>query len=75
MFGENLGNIIRNSTATNSTMTHQSVRRGEEGDEKLGNLYFIATKHTNDNTLMVKFASVDLDGMLSLLNLLSRFLL
>ena len=59
MFGENLGNIILNSTAANSTITHQSVRKGEEGDGKLGNLYFVATKRTNDNTLIVKLANVD----------------
>ena len=59
MFGENLGDIILNSTAANSTITHQFVRKGEEGDGKLGNLYFVATKRTNDNTLIVKFASVD----------------
>ena len=59
MFGENLGNILLNSTATNTFMTHESVRRGGEGDGKLGNLYFVATKNTNNNTLIVKFASVD----------------
>ncbi len=59
MFGENLGNFILNSTAANSTITHQSVRKGEEGDGKLGNLYFVATKRTNDNTLIIKLASVD----------------
>jgi alpha-N-arabinofuranosidase len=59
IFGVNLGNFILNSTGANSTITHQSVRSGEEGDGKLGNLYFIATKRTNDNTLIVKLASVD----------------
>lgn len=59
MFGVNLGDIVLNSTATNSSMTHASVRRGEEGDGKLGNLYFIATKNTTANTLIVKLASVD----------------
>jgi alpha-N-arabinofuranosidase len=59
MLSENLGNLILNSTAANSTMTHESVRKGEEGDGKLGNLYFIATKRTNDNTLIVKLANVD----------------
>jgi alpha-N-arabinofuranosidase len=59
IFGVNLGNFILNSTAANSIITHQSVRKGEEGDGKLGNLYFIATKRTNDNTLIVKLASVD----------------
>jgi len=59
MFGENLGNFILNSTAANRTITHQSVRKGEEGDGKLGNLYFVATKRTNDNTLIVKFANID----------------
>ncbi|UJR32825.1 hypothetical protein I4U23_020287 [Adineta vaga] len=33
--------------------------KGQEGDGKLGNLYFIATKRTNDNTLIVKFSNVD----------------
>jgi alpha-N-arabinofuranosidase len=59
MFGDNLGDIVLNSTAVNSSMTHQSIRKGEEGDGKLGNLYFVATKHTNNNTLIVKLASVD----------------
>jgi len=59
MFGQNLGDLFLNSTAANSTMTHQSVRKGEEGDGKLGNLYFVATKRTTDNTLIVKLASVD----------------
>jgi alpha-N-arabinofuranosidase len=64
MFGENLGNFILNSTATNSTLTHQSVKKGEEGDGKLGNLYFVATKRTNDNTLIVKLASADPNDIL-----------
>jgi len=59
MFGENLGDLFLNSTAANSNMKHQSVRKGEEGDGKLGNLYFVATKRTADNTLIVKLASVD----------------
>ncbi|CAF1017912.1 unnamed protein product [Rotaria sp. Silwood1] len=59
MFGENLGNILLKSTATNGTITHQSVKKGEEGDSKFGNLYFVATKRTNDNTLIVKLASID----------------
>jgi alpha-N-arabinofuranosidase len=59
IFGDNLGDIVLNSTAVNSSMTHQSVRKGGEGDGKLGNLYFVATKHTNNNTLIVKLASVD----------------
>ncbi|CAF4726534.1 unnamed protein product, partial [Rotaria sp. Silwood2] len=29
MFGQNLGNIILNSTATNSSFTHQSVEKGQ----------------------------------------------
>ena len=59
MFGDLLGDIILNSTAANSTMTHTSVRRGEEGDGKLGNLYFVATKNTSQNKLILKLASVD----------------
>ena len=59
MFGQNLGDLYLNSTATNSTMSHESVRRGEEGDGKLGNFYFVATKRTTDNTLIVKLASAD----------------
>ncbi|CAF3001662.1 unnamed protein product [Rotaria sp. Silwood2] len=59
MFGENLGNIMLNFTATNSTITHQFVQKREEGVSKFGNLYFVATKCTNDNTLIVKLASVD----------------
>jgi alpha-N-arabinofuranosidase len=64
MFGENLGNFVLTSTAANGTITHQSVRKGEEGDGKLGNLYFVATKRTNDNTLIVKLASVDPNDIL-----------
>lgn len=59
MFGEHLGNLLLNSTATNCTMAHQSIAKGQEGDGKLGNLYFVATKRINDNTLIVKLASVD----------------
>ncbi|CAF1677718.1 unnamed protein product, partial [Adineta ricciae] len=64
MFGANLGNIVLNSTATNSTMNHESVQEGGEGDEKLDNLYFIATKHTDSNTLIIKLASVDVNDTL-----------
>ena len=64
MFAENLGNIILNSTAANSNITHQFVRKGQEGDGKLGNLYFVATKRINDNTLIVKLASVDPNDIL-----------
>lgn len=59
MFGQHLGNILLNSTASNGTVAHQSVQKGEEGDGKLGNLYFVATKDTNRNTLIVKLANVD----------------
>ena len=59
MFGDNLGNVLLNCTAANSSMTHQSIQQGEEGDGKLGNLYFVATKYTNNNTLIIKLASVD----------------
>ena len=59
MFSDHLGDIILNSTAMNSSIAHQSVRPGEEGDGKLGNLYFVATKHINNNTLIVKLVSVD----------------
>jgi hypothetical protein len=64
MFGENLGNIILNSTGANSTMTHQFVQKGQEGDGKLGNLYFVAIKRTNDNTLIVKLANIDPNDIL-----------
>jgi alpha-N-arabinofuranosidase len=64
MFGENLGDLLLNSTASNSTITHQSVKKGEEGDGKLGNLYFVATKHTSDNKLIVKLASVDANDVI-----------
>ncbi|CAF3403911.1 unnamed protein product [Rotaria socialis] len=59
MFGQNLGNIILNSTATNSSFTHQSVEKGQEGDGKLGNLYFVATKRTNDSMLILKLVNAD----------------
>ena len=59
MFGDHLGDIVLNSTAANSSIIHQSVRPGEEGDGKLGSLYFVATKHINNNILIVKLASVD----------------
>ncbi len=64
MFGVNLGNIILKSTAVNSTMTYQSVQEGGEGDGKLGNLYFVATKNINNNTLIVKLASADPNDIL-----------
>ncbi len=64
IFGENLGDLLLNSTAANSTITHRSVRKGQEGDGKFGNLYFVATKRTNDNTLIVKLASVDPNDIL-----------
>jgi alpha-N-arabinofuranosidase len=64
MLGENLGDLILNSTAANSTITHQFVQKGQEGDGKFGNLYFVATKRTNDNTLIVKMASVDPNDIL-----------
>jgi hypothetical protein len=35
------------------------VYKGQEEGGKLGNLYFIATKDTKNNTLIVKFANVD----------------
>ncbi len=54
--------IILKSTAVNSSMIHQSVWPGE-GDEKLGNLYCVATKHTNNNTLILKLASVDANNI------------
>ena len=63
IIGNNLGNIVLKSTATNSTMTHASIREGGEGDGKLGNLYFITTKRTDNNTLIVKLASVDSDDI------------
>lgn len=59
IFGDHLGDIVINSTAFNSSITHQSVRPGEEGDGKFGNLYFVATKHIHNNTLIVKMVSVD----------------
>ncbi|CAF1113755.1 unnamed protein product [Rotaria sordida] len=59
MFGQNLGNIILNSTATNSSFTHQSIQKGQEGDGKLGNLYFVATKLTHESTLILKLVNAD----------------
>ena len=64
MFGEHLGNLLLNSTAANSTFNYQFVQKSQEGDGKLGNLYFVATKRTNDNTLIVKLASVDSSDIL-----------
>ncbi len=57
-------NGLTRPSLANSTITHQSIRKGEEGDGKLGNLYFIATKRINDNTLIIKLASVDPDDIL-----------
>ena len=59
IIGENLGNLLLNSTAFNGSMTDQNLRKGEEGDGKLGNLYFVATKRSSDNKLIVKLASTD----------------
>lgn len=47
-----------------ATITHRFVHKGEEGDGKFGNVYFVATKRTNDNTLIVKLASVDPNDIL-----------
>lgn len=58
--GENLGDLLLNSTAANGSMFHhRDIRKGEEGDGKLGNLYFVATKRSSDNKVIVKLASVD----------------
>ncbi|CAF3503492.1 unnamed protein product [Rotaria sp. Silwood1] len=61
MFGEHVGNIVLNSTAykNNNKKKQQNVHKGEEGDGKLDKLYFIATKDTKNNTLIIKFANVD----------------
>ena len=65
MFGQYLGNIIVNSTASkNKNIKHDSIQKGEEGDGKLDKLYFIATKNTKNNTLIIKFANVDSDDIL-----------
>ena len=63
MFGQHLGNILLNSTASNGSIDHQSVQKGTEGDGKLGNLYFVATKDTNRSILIVKLANVDLNNI------------
>jgi alpha-N-arabinofuranosidase len=59
MFGQHLGNIIVNSTAHKDNRNSDTVQKGQEGDGKLGKLYFVATKYTKNNTLIVKFANVD----------------
>ena len=59
MFGQHLGDLVLNSTAHHSEVEPESVRKGQEGDGKLGKLYFVATKDTKSQTLIVKFASVD----------------
>jgi alpha-N-arabinofuranosidase len=59
MFGQHLGNLLLNSTASNGSILHENIKKGQEGDGKLGNLYFVATKDTNTNILIVKFGSVD----------------
>lgn len=65
MFGQHLGNIVLNSTAhKNNQMKQYTVRKGEEGDGKLGNLYFIATKDRKNNILIIKFANVDRNDIL-----------
>lgn len=66
MFGQYLGNILLNSTAYNHNNDFErcAVKKGEEGDGKLGHLYFVATKQTDNNTLIVKLASVDSDDIL-----------
>jgi alpha-N-arabinofuranosidase len=57
MFGQHLGNLLLSSTASNGSIAHENVQKGGEGDGKLGNLYFVATKDTNNNILIVKFAN------------------
>ncbi len=44
IFGQHLGNLLLNSTASSGAIDRQNVQKGEEADEKLGNLYFGATK-------------------------------
>ncbi|CAF3269263.1 unnamed protein product, partial [Rotaria sp. Silwood2] len=34
-------------------------KAGQEEDGKLGNLYFVATKRTNDSMLILKLANAD----------------
>jgi hypothetical protein len=31
IFGQHLGNLLLNSTASNSTIDHQNIQKGEEG--------------------------------------------
>lgn len=57
IFGTNLGNMLLKSGATNANVT--TVTAGGEGDGKIGNLYFVATKDTTNNHLIVKLANVD----------------
>lgn len=59
MFSNNLGDLLLHSTAVNSSMTHQSVEFHNEGDGKLGNFYFVATKNVKNNSLILKMASID----------------
>ena len=64
MFGEHLGNIVLESSARENDMQQIRVQKGGEGDGKLDKLYFVATKDTKDNTLIVKFASIDTQEIL-----------
>ena len=64
MFGQHLGNIVLNSTAQKKDAEVTMVTKGQEGDGKLGNLYFIATKNTKTSTMIVKLASVDANDTL-----------
>lgn len=59
LFSVNLADFVLNSTASNVSFTRENFSTGDEGDGKLGNLYFIATKRIQDNSLIVKLASSD----------------
>jgi alpha-N-arabinofuranosidase len=65
MFGQHLGNIVLNSTASKKKdISPHSIHKGEEGDGKLDKLYFIATKDTKTKILIIKFANVDSSDIL-----------
>ena len=64
MFGQHLGDIVLNSNAHKNDFQTSCIQKGEEGDGKIGHLYFVASKDTKNNTLIVKFASVDTHDIL-----------
>jgi alpha-L-arabinofuranosidase len=64
LFGQHMGNIVLHSMAHKNRLEQLNFIKGQEGDGKLDQLYFIATKNTINNTLIVKLANTDTKALL-----------